>query len=106
MVFVASACLPPKSMLFGRKRGIFRQKPRAAIDALVQQVPAILADPQGAKVELELPEVPATSQYVAHDETMETATDAGPGSPKQTLLVGEECNTTGGHSSGRPIWIR
>jgi DNA-binding transcriptional LysR family regulator len=31
-------------------------KTRAAIDALVQQVPAILADPQGAKVELELPE--------------------------------------------------
>jgi DNA-binding transcriptional LysR family regulator len=34
-------------------------KTRAAIDALVQQVPAILADPQGAKVELELPEAPA-----------------------------------------------
>jgi hypothetical protein len=33
-------------------------KTRAAIDALVQQVPAILADAQGAKAELERPEAP------------------------------------------------
>jgi DNA-binding transcriptional LysR family regulator len=33
-------------------------KTRAAIDALVQQVPALLADSQGAKAELERPEAP------------------------------------------------
>jgi NodT family efflux transporter outer membrane factor (OMF) lipoprotein len=35
------------------------------------------------------PEAPTTSQYVAHDEKMETAIEAGPGAPKQTLQVGE-----------------
>jgi hypothetical protein len=67
---------------------------------------ALLAAGCAVGPDFKAPEAPATSQYVAHDETMETAIDAGPGSPKQTLLVGEECNTTGGHSSGRPIWIR
>jgi NodT family efflux transporter outer membrane factor (OMF) lipoprotein len=36
------------------------------------------------------PEPPATSQYVADDENVKTAIDAGPGAPTQTLQIGKE----------------
>ena len=35
------------------------------------------------------PDTPAISDYVAHDEKMETAIEGGPGAPKQTLQIGE-----------------